>query len=71
MQNIAPLFLIFSPVSDTEERFREFCVGLSHSLHRKPFPMISLGCLHHLPITTKYSYFDFNMDIKDCNDLIT
>ena len=42
-----------------------------HALHQNPFSTISLGCFHHLPITTKNPFFYFNMKMKDCNDLIT
>ena len=39
-----------------------FCTGLPHSLHRNPFPTISLSYFHHLPTTTENPFFDFNMD---------
>ena len=65
-------FQFFLSASDTEGGFKGFCSGLSHTLHRNPFPTISLGCFHHLTTTTtKNPFVDFNVKKKDCSALIT
>ena len=51
-------------------RFRGLCTCLPHSLKQNLFQTVFLGFIHHLP-TTKNPFLDFNINIKDCSDLIT
>ena len=55
-----PGFFHIFVIKGIKGRFRGFCTGLPHSLHRNPFPTISLGFFHHLPTTKNPSTLSTN-----------